>query len=231
MGTQLNVSELMEGRVTIGAPDYATGEAQGEAIALDLLVQMADIDMFVTEPRHAARLDGHVAWRGERCELVDGEFNMLIPTTDRRENFMFYRVPFTTSAGKRYTLNGHKRLRDDPGLDVLADITTLFVQLYDGDVPGYDLSKPIGEDPMWPPGHVALGIIRISAKDSLHNTFSFEAPGATTIHEIEAIGKFVKFYGTRVFDLYVLESKPKRWLLFAALAALALGVGLIFLLR
>jgi len=81
MGTRLDVKEWMEGHVGLGAIDYADGEREGKragmAFAYELLIQIDDIDRFVAEPTHAARLDGHVVWRGERCAFAAGEFNML----------------------------------------------------------------------------------------------------------------------------------------------------------
>ncbi len=234
MGIQLNVTEWMEGYIGFGATSYAAGEQQGretnKTFAHQVEIEMSDIDVFVTEPTHTARLDGTVTWLGAACPFTGGEFNMLVKSTDPRVRFMFYRIPFVDGAGAAFTMLGFKQLEDDRGPDAWRDITTLFIRIYDGNAAGHDFTKPTGDTPVWPAGEIALGIIRISPSDSFHSALSFAAPGAGRLAKLGAIEKFVAFYGNGLFDLYVRESRAKRrWLLLAGLAVVA-GV-LVLLLR
>ena len=234
MGTALNVTEWMEGYIGLGAASYEAGEAAGRAanqtFAHEVLIEMDDIDRFVSEPTHTARLDGTVTWLGTRCPFTGGEFNMLVKSTDPRVRFMFYRIPFVDGGGAKRTMLGFKQLEDDRGADAWRDITTLFIRIYDGDAAGHDFTRPTGDVPVWPAGEIALGIIRISPSDSFHSALSFAAPGASRIAKLAAIEKFVAFYGKGLYELYVLESRAKRRWLLAALVVVVAGL-LVLVLR
>jgi hypothetical protein len=121
---------------------------------------------------------------------------------------------------------GHKILRDDPGLDLWADITTLFIRIYEGHVAGRDFARPAGDTPEWPPGQTAMGIIHISLRDGIASGLSFAAPGATRLQKVKAVSQFLAFYGKSTVDLWIKQSEGKRRALtaFAALACVA-GVG------
>jgi cholesterol oxidase len=227
MGIQLDVTEWMKGHVGFGATEYAAGEAQGKrehtTFAHEVRIQMADIDRFTTEPHHRARMDGHVEWLGEKRPFAAGEFDMLVDSTDRRIRHMFYRIPFETADGAPLTMLGHKQLRDDEGVDLPADITTLYIQIYDGHIPGHDFSVPSPGIPKWPPGAKAVGIIHISLADGIRSAMSFDAPGASTREKLDAIGKFLRFYGRGVYDLYFRQSRTKQLVAIGAIALLAIG--------
>jgi len=45
---------------------------------------------------------------------------------------MTYSFRFMAKDGKRYFLHGHKKIEDDPGFDLVEDMTTLFTTVYDG---------------------------------------------------------------------------------------------------
>jgi len=210
MGIQLNVTEWMKGHVGFGATDYQAGEAQGRAANTgfqhEVLIQIADIDRFVTERTHAAPMDGHVTWLGNERAFTGGEFNMLVDSTDPKVKYMFYRIPFTDSAGKPLTMLGFKTLRDDPGPDVWEDITTLFIRIYEGHVAGHDFTRPTGDTPEWPNGHIAMGIIHISLQDGIKSGLSFAAPGANPLQKVEAVTKFLRFYGQNIVELWLKQS-------------------------
>ncbi len=209
MGIQLNVTEWMRGHVGFGAADYQSGETAGKeqktSFEHEVLIQMKDIDRFVSEPKHSAPMDGKVDWLGTSCPFTGGEFNMLVDSTNPQIKYMFYRIPFADASGKKLTMLGHKTLRDDPGFaapDIWRDITTLFIRIYEGHVAGHDFTRPVGDSPEWPEGHVALGIIHISLRDGIESGISFDAPGSSTAQKVEAVGKFLKFYGRAVAELW-----------------------------
>jgi cholesterol oxidase len=216
----------MRGHVGFGATDYAAGEKlgkdKGTTFVHEVLIQMKDIDVFVSEPTHTAPMDGHVEWLGDSRPFRGGEFNMLVDSNNPKVKHMFYRIPFDDKAGKPMTMLGYKRLRDDPGLDLWEDITTLFIQIYEGHEPGRDFTKPpSGPTPEWPPGDVARGIIHITLRDGFHSAMSFDAPGATKQEKLGAVKKFLAFYGDRVVDLYVKQTKRT--------SLIAIGVSVVFL--
>jgi hypothetical protein len=236
MGVQLNVTEWMKGHVGFGATDYAAGEAQGRAegktFQHQVLIQMKDVDRFASDAKHAAPMDGVVTWLGDKRSFTGGEFNMLVDSTNPKVKHMFYRIPFADGAGRPLTMLGHKVLRDDPGLDMWEDITTLFIRIYEGHVAGRDFTRPAGDTPEWPPGPTAMGIIHISLRDGIASGLSFAAPGASRLQKLEAVTKFLAFYGKGAVELWIKQSSGKRRALtaFATLALLALAAGLAALL-
>jgi cholesterol oxidase len=236
MGIQLNVTEWMKGHVGFGATDYQAGEAQGRAegktFQHEVLIQMNDIDRFASDPKHSAPMDGHVLWLGDKRSFTGGEFNMLVDSTNPKTKHMFYRIPFNDGAGRALTMLGHKILRDDPGLDLWADITTLFIRIYEGHVAGRDFTRPAADTPDWPPGPIAMGIIHISLRDGIASGLSFAAPGATRLQKVQAVTKFLSFYGRATVDVWIRQSEGKRRALvtLGALACLAGAAGLAALL-
>ena len=221
--TQLNVTEWMRGHVGFGAPDYATGEAKGKAenttFVHEVLIQMLDIDRFVSEPKHAAPMTGHVTWLGEQIDITDGEFNMLVDSTDPKVRHMFYRIVF----GK-LTMLGHKQLTDDAGPDLWHDITTLYIQIYDREVPGHDFTRPETPQPEWPPNPIARGILHIPISDGINSALSFVAPGSSRLQKLGAIEKFLKFYGADLYKLYLKTNNLNRELLALSWAAFVMFV-------
>ena len=235
MGIQLNVTEWMKGHVGFGATDYQAGEKagrqQGKTFDHEVLIQMKDLDRFVSDPRHAAPMDGHVTWLGDRRAFTGGEFNMLVDSTDPKVKHMFYRIPFADAAGKAFTMLGYKTLRDDPGLDVWHDITTLFMRIYEGDRTGHDFTRPSGSTPEWPDGQVAMGIIHISLRDGIKSGLSFDAPGAPRAQKLAAAVKFLQFYGDGVVELWIRQtSRPSGPVIALAVAGLVLVAGVVALL-
>src|SRR4029079_1497671 len=107
------------------------------------------------------------------------------------------------AAGKRYTMLGHKTLRDDRGMDLWADITTLEIRIFAGDVEGPEVITPaMGPPPKWPAAPIAMGVLRIEFWDGVKSALSFESPGSGRIQKAVAIKKFCGFYGSRLWDLF-----------------------------
>ncbi len=91
-------------------------------LALDLTVEIADVEGFAAAPSGGAPLAGrlHSQHWGERL-LTGGRFR-----TERgaEETRLVYEARFLHE-GRSYRLVGDKTLRDDPGPDLWGDITTL----------------------------------------------------------------------------------------------------------
>ncbi|HEY5961993.1 MAG TPA: DUF362 domain-containing protein, partial [Polyangiaceae bacterium] len=85
-------------------------------------------------PEHAATLSGTVTYgpEGSAARIVNGNFNVfsIDPETGHRQ--MVYEFEFSLATGERYCLRGVKRIFDDPGFDMVADLTTLYVTLTAG---------------------------------------------------------------------------------------------------
>ena len=101
-------------------------------LALDLTVEIADVEGFAAAPARGAPLAGrlHSQQWGERL-LTGGRFRMERAAEETR---LVYEARFVHE-GRSYRLVGDKTLRDDPGPDLWGDITTLEATLLEQPAP------------------------------------------------------------------------------------------------
>lgn len=209
MGTPLNVTEWMRGYIGIGATDvdagFIKGIDEGTRFEHEVVIAMDDVDRFIHEPTHAARMDGHVDCDalGGRREFVGGTFNMLVDAPGPGLKVMFYRMPLIDGDGPHVTVLGHKTIHDDGALDLWSDITTLSVQVFAGDVAGPDLSTD-ALGPAHAPAdlRLAAGRLHIETSDGFRSARSFTSPGATKGDAVLAVEKFVSFYLSHLWDVF-----------------------------
>ena len=101
-----------------------------------LTITAEDTDAFVADPDHTGVAAGWVESDlfGGRRPVEAGIFNLFtaVPDADpdRPERRMLYRLPFSDAGGNPLTLVGHKVVRDDPGLDLWPDTSTLYIRCW-----------------------------------------------------------------------------------------------------
>lgn len=151
-----------------------------------------------------------------RTYLPPSSSAISLATASTRSKYSAERARFQSSC--------RRPSRDHAGIDLPADITTLFIQVYDGHVPGHDFDKPNPAVPEWPPNAKAKGIIHIGLRDGVRSALSFRAPNATRAEKAQAIAKFLKFYAAGVYELYVRQSRIKLALIAGAILLAIAGV-------
>jgi hypothetical protein len=222
-GVALNCKEWMKGYIGLGAASCDEGAEQGhdEGTRFEhgVTIRIADIDRFVAEQAHEAEMDGYVecARLGGKCEFTGGTFHMFVDAADPLVKYMFYRMPFVNPAGDKFTVLGHKTVRNDRGLDLWTDITTLEIEVF----AGHDVQGPMRPTPALgargSAGHdpIARGVIRIELLDGIKSALSFESPGASRVQHAAAVKTFCMFYGSRLWDLFVRlrpgEARASEW--------------------
>jgi hypothetical protein len=135
-GPGLEFEESMSGWIGIGEKNYVEGRIAGQQentpIRFDAKIIIDDLDRFIHLPDHRARLKGTVTFNslGGTWAMEDGVFNLfsLDPASGMR--LMIYSFRFTADDGKPYFFYGGKHIKDDPGFDLLEDMTTLFTTIY-----------------------------------------------------------------------------------------------------
>jgi uncharacterized protein (DUF362 family) len=133
----ITFDEAMEGWLGAGCVDPVEGrmlgQRQGTSIRIQARITIADLRRFIEQPGHAARLEGTVSFGplGGELPIHDGKLDVLVvdPGTGARQ--MIYEAGFT-AGGERFFLRGVKQIVDDPGLDVLEDMTSLFAVVHRG---------------------------------------------------------------------------------------------------
>ncbi len=194
----IEFTERMAGFVsaTVG-DDYQraaeVAEDAGESLDFILTIHSSDVDRFVKEPAHEARMDGTVsapALSPDPLAVSDASFNLF---TENREEVltrnMRYRMKLTAEEGREYWFEGVKVIHDDSGLDVWDDTTTLYVTLHEGpDASGRVMGK---------------GILRIAPADFMRQMTTMRATNAPDRRKgLEAKVKFGKLFAGSLLDVY-----------------------------
>ena len=150
-----------------------------------------DVERFLREKEHEARAEGFVdAPIGGRGRRVDrGRFNLFVQTEEPGTRRMIYLLRYVGTDGKAYCLDGFKVVRDDEGLDLWEDNTTLFTSIREGDEKG-----PI----------VAQGMLRIGVPAFLRLLSTIKvrnSPGAGASGR--ALARFGRFFLGTLWETYV----------------------------
>ena len=193
----LSFTEEMRGHVTLGASDPVADPTSRTDVTVHLTITVDDVDRFVTEPGHLATVEGRVVSEalGWYLTIRDGSFNLFVPGPEAGSRRMVYRLLFSDDEGNARTLVGHKEVRDDPGLDVWPDTTTLFTRLLDGHV-----LTPPPDDPDEESVPVAgAGVLRIAWADLMVQLTTFRTTGPDGA---EALYRFGRFFFGQVWDVY-----------------------------
>jgi cholesterol oxidase len=98
-------------------------------------------------------------------------------------------MPLSDASGRRYFFAGHKLIHDDPGFDMWADTTTLFVKIHDG---------PDDQGPLAYEG--TLTIAPMDFARQLTTMKVTNAPGL--LARLNTLRKFSQFFAGQLFDTY-----------------------------
>jgi len=134
----LTLDESLSGWVGVGKTDPVEGkhdgQVQGTAIEMRSHITIDSLTRFLEQPDHASKLDGTITFGplGVDMQMLGGIFNVFVVDPRTGERRMVYETKFVSSLGKTYFLRGVKHIHDDPGFDVLDDMTTLFTTIYEG---------------------------------------------------------------------------------------------------
>jgi predicted patatin/cPLA2 family phospholipase len=198
--TTMRFTEEMKGYVTFGESDYDKGYREGKEngtyLMFHLTITIKGVNRFVTKPEHDTDdLVGYI-----RCDELGGElpvekgwFNLFTDDKDPAIKYMLYRLFFKDSSGHDLTLSGRKTIKDDPGLDLWHDTTTLFTRILKGHVmPEDEADAEI----------VASGIIIIYFFDFLKQLTTFHAEGPTISDRNAARTRFARLFFGKLWDVY-----------------------------
>jgi cholesterol oxidase len=173
-----------------------------------LTVVADDLDEFLNDPEHRARLLGTVtspALSDHPLTASGGEFQLFVADEARagtRE--MRYRMNLASEEGRNVYFQGRKVVHDDRGLDLWADTTTLLVSVHDG---------TSEEEPL-----VGRGVLRIDPRDFVRQLRTMEVTNAgSRVARMKAQARFGRFFAGVLFDTY--------GNIFSRTAALAPGVA------
>lgn len=197
--TGITFRETMKGGFALGETDPAAGEKRGKQegtiLTMHASVEIPDVRAFIADGRHGGRISGEVTFPplGENIPAKTGVFQLFSPTEDPRMKYMVYELLVETG-GTSYYLAGRKEVRDDAGLDLWTDTTTLFTKLHRG----ADKTSPVA----------GAGILTLGLEDLARLVPTMRATGAGSIAEASrAVGDFGRFFIGKLWDSYVSKNK------------------------
>jgi hypothetical protein len=131
--TGIGFQETMAGGLTLGATDPLLG-VNGPVMSMHAAIDISDITAFIADPRHIAKLGGHIDYPpfGSNLAATGGVFGLFTPSGDPALTYMVYELGFQ-HAGKAYYLAGKKHVQIASIFKLWQETTTLYSLLHEGE--------------------------------------------------------------------------------------------------
>ncbi|HZY43240.1 MAG TPA: GMC family oxidoreductase N-terminal domain-containing protein, partial [Anaerolineae bacterium] len=194
----IQFTEAMEGWFSTKIKDdfeagLRQGQADGSSFRIIVTIRSDDVERMMSDPDHAAQLVGTATaptLSPQPLTLTDGKFYLFIQDPNQfNVRFMRYRMKMTAQDGQVYTFDGNKVIHNEPGFDMWADTTTLFITVYSGP----DMNGPV----------IGKGVLKILLKDLRHQLTTMQVPNAKDLGQrISILARFGRFFCDQLFDLY-----------------------------
>ncbi len=194
-GSSTSFTEQMKGFVTLGETDSVRGWEQGRLLSqrfmFELTITVPDVERFLASDAKEGVAEGFVDCDllGGRLPVKRGWFNLFVATDDEATREMRYRLWFSDLSGTPITMYGYKVVRDDPGIDLWTDTSTLYITLWRGHVPPGETGEVVG-----------AGVLRILPQDFAKQLTTFRGAGQGPL---KAVAGFGSFFVKSLRDLYL----------------------------
>ena len=121
--------------VVLAFQEAMAGAVGDRPLSFEVKIRIGDLGRFLGEPEHRAELTGTVTCPGlgGTMPVRDGVFQLFVVDAPSGVRQLRYSFHFTAAGGGTYYLYGHKDVHDDPGLDVVKDMTCLYTNVYSGE--------------------------------------------------------------------------------------------------
>jgi len=157
-------------------------------LKIELCIHIADLDAFLADPEHAARITGHLSCPAFGPMVLLAESRFFLSNLSNRTRRIGYELRFD-SENRRYKLAAEQILHDDPGPDMWRDLSTISAQLFAADPAD---SRPLGTGTL----HSAMG----GVKDWLGGIRATETQ--TVTDELKVVARFARFILGELYDVY-----------------------------
>ena len=160
------------------------------AMAIDVSIRIDDVEHFVSNWEHEARLIGTVtapSLSEAPMQIRDGRFNLFIIDPERVETrYMRYRMMVTSPSGFVYHIQGTKLVRKASWRTLWSALTTLYVTVHEDGT-----------------GRRAHGILRLSARDFIAQLASMRATDTHGFGEgVDVCARLIGFFLGVVRSMY-----------------------------
>jgi cholesterol oxidase len=194
----LQFTETMRGFFSRdGSDDYETAERRGREqsspFEFTLTIATDDVQRMLEDADHEAAIFGTVtapALSPSPLTVGAGVFNLFVrDPADPKTRLMRYRMRLTADDGNTFFFDGFKRIHDDPGLDMWADTTTLYITVYEGET---DAGSVLGR-----------GVLHIHPHDFLRQMRTMRVTNAVSARQRLALsGRFGAYFTESLHDVY-----------------------------
>jgi cholesterol oxidase len=133
-------TETMRGHFSKGDHDYQdadeAGKDDGQTFRFVLTIQADDLEKLFADEHYLSKMVGSVEapiLSPEPLTVTNGQFTLFVrnPEQPNVKN-MIYRMGLSARDGTQYWFEGFKVIRNDPGIDIWSDTTTLYVTVWQG---------------------------------------------------------------------------------------------------
>lgn len=195
-GVGLGFRETMAGRFSLDVTDSGQCACSAGRLVMHATIHIDDVAAFVADPRHQARLTGHLdieTWG--RIPAHYGVFGLFTPSGDPALTYMVYELGFRYD-GNNYYLAGKKQVHLGGPWRLWRETTTLYTLLHKG----ADATGDV----------VGAGVLRLGVLDLLQLLSTVHAIHASTPRAaISAVWKFFCFFMSELVRTY-LRRAPLR---------------------
>jgi cholesterol oxidase len=169
------------------------GRATDSSFEFILTIVAEDLNQLVTDQTYEAGMVGSVrapALSPQPLAVTAGRFNLVASDPERvGGKTMHYRMKLTSAEGKHYWFDGTKYIKDDPGLDLWSDTTTLYIRVGEGGAPGGQL--------------LGCGVLHNHPTDFLRQLRTLRAVNAhSTAERLGAVARFGAYFAGSLWDTY-----------------------------
>lgn len=193
--TGITFRETMAGGFSLGETDPLVGDKKGKAsghiLAMHAVITIPDMERFIADPAHAGQIGGSLDYPpfGTGLAAKGGVFNLFSPSGQPKLKHMVYEMAFE-HGGQDYYLAGWKEVRDEAGLDLWRDTTTLHTLLHRGT----DKSAPV----------VGAGLLTLGPLELMKLVSTLRAVNAPSATEGgRAIAAFGRFFLGELWNAYL----------------------------
>ena len=133
----LRFRATMSGDFALGATDPIEGRAKGKRdnteFTIRATIDISDVVSFTQDQEHDEGLTGRIDFTPFGTDIIgyDGTFTVFSPSDDPAMTLIVYELAFD-HFGRSYCFSGRKKVKDEPGFDLVADITRLYSTLHEG---------------------------------------------------------------------------------------------------
>ena len=191
---------------------WERGKKDKSPFQFTLTIISEDLESMLQNEEHKAGITGTVIapmLSPQPLTVTGGEFNLFVRDPDEpRARKMRYRMRMTSEEGKSYFFDGFKMVRDDPGLDMWSDTTTLYITVYnadDGPPTTDDRTTVEVTSVVGGPSSVVLGkgILKIKPTDFARQMTTMQVKNAANMAQmLEANARFGRFFAGALFETY-----------------------------